>query len=122
MPVYLTKKFDFEAAHFLPAFPEGHKCRRMHGHSFKVEMKLKGEIDPKLGILIDFADKIVSVSRPDTYDRGLVHAIESVIIEWTHQIRDVLKGAPQAHGFPVLTVRAADGPHPAVIALGGNKG
>ncbi len=30
-------------------------------------------------------------SRPEGYDRNLVHAIESVIIEWTHQIRDVLK-------------------------------
>ncbi|MCB9233410.1 MAG: 6-carboxytetrahydropterin synthase QueD [Bacteroidia bacterium] len=63
MPVFLTKKFDFEAAHYLPAFPEGHKCRRLHGHSFKVEIKLMGEIDPKTGILVDFAE-IKSVVKP----------------------------------------------------------
>lgn len=63
MPFLITKKFDFEAAHFIPAFPEGHKCRRMHGHSFKVEIKVSGEIDPKLGILMDFAE-IKAVVKP----------------------------------------------------------
>jgi 6-pyruvoyl tetrahydropterin synthase/QueD family protein len=56
MPFIITKKFDFEAAHYIPAFAEGHKCRRMHGHSFRVEIKVKGEIQPELGILVDFAD------------------------------------------------------------------
>ena len=62
MPVILTKEFKFEAAHWLPTFPEGHKCRRLHGHSFIVEVKVKGEIDPKSGVLIDFGDikKIVN--------------------------------------------------------------
>ena len=63
MPFVITKKFDFEAAHFIPAFEEGHKCRRMHGHSFKVEVKIKGDIDPKLGILLDFGD-IKKVVKP----------------------------------------------------------
>ncbi|MFN8396769.1 MAG: 6-carboxytetrahydropterin synthase QueD [Bacteroidia bacterium] len=56
MPFIITKKFSFEAAHFIPAFEVGHKCRRMHGHSFQVEIKVKGEIQPQLGILMDFAD------------------------------------------------------------------
>ena len=56
MPFIITKKFTFEAAHFIPAFEEGHKCRRMHGHSFHVEVKVKGEVQPELGILMDFAD------------------------------------------------------------------
>ena len=38
MVVRLHKSFTFEAAHWLPTFPEGHKCRRMHGHSFQVEV------------------------------------------------------------------------------------
>lgn len=63
MPVAITKSFRFEAAHFIPAFPEGHKCRRMHGHSFKVEVKVAGEIQPELGILIDFGD-IKAVVKP----------------------------------------------------------
>lgn len=63
MPFVITKKFDFEAAHFIPAFEDGHKCRRMHGHSFKVEVKVKGELDERLGVLVDFAE-IKSVVKP----------------------------------------------------------
>lgn len=56
MPVVLTKKFRFEAAHFLPKMPEGHKCRRMHGHSFRLEVNLHGQIDPDTGLLLDFGE------------------------------------------------------------------
>jgi len=54
--VELVKDFRFEAAHWLPNVPEGHKCRRMHGHSFRGEVAVRGEVDPKTGWLIDFAD------------------------------------------------------------------
>jgi len=52
----LVKDFRFEAAHWLPNVPDGHKCRRMHGHSFRGEVEVRGEIDPKTGWLIDFAE------------------------------------------------------------------
>ena len=54
--VELVKQFRFEAAHFLPNVPEGHKCRRIHGHSFTAEVAVRGPLDPKLGWVIDFAD------------------------------------------------------------------
>jgi 6-pyruvoyltetrahydropterin/6-carboxytetrahydropterin synthase len=54
--VELVKDFRFEAAHYLPNVPEGHKCRRMHGHSFRGEVAVRGEIDPKTGWIMDFAD------------------------------------------------------------------
>jgi len=54
--VELVKDFRFEAAHWLPNVPEGHKCRRMHGHSFRGEVAVRGEVDPATGWLIDFAD------------------------------------------------------------------
>jgi len=54
--VELVKDFRFEAAHWLPHAPEGHKCRRMHGHSFRGEVAVRGEVDPQTGWLIDFAD------------------------------------------------------------------
>lgn len=56
MRVTLAKSFTFEAAHFLPCFPDGHKCRRMHGHSFKVEVVVEGEMDPAKGYLVDYGD------------------------------------------------------------------
>lgn len=56
MQVRLTRTFAFEAAHFLPTFPEGHKCRRLHGHSFHVEVVVAGEVDETRGYLVDYGD------------------------------------------------------------------
>ena len=56
MHVRLVKSFGFEAAHWLPTFAEGHKCRRMHGHSFRVEIVVEGEVSPDKGYLIDYGD------------------------------------------------------------------
>ncbi len=56
MNVELRKTFQFEAAHLLPHLPEGHKCRRLHGHSFQAEIAVAGECDPRLGWLVDYAE------------------------------------------------------------------
>jgi 6-pyruvoyltetrahydropterin/6-carboxytetrahydropterin synthase len=52
----LYKEFTFEAAHRLPYVPEGHKCGRLHGHSFRVKIYVEGDVDPQSGWVIDFAD------------------------------------------------------------------
>jgi len=54
MRVRLTRDFTFEAAHILPKAPEGHKCRRLHGHSFRVEVAVEGEVDPETGWFLDY--------------------------------------------------------------------
>ncbi|WP_353570549.1 6-carboxytetrahydropterin synthase QueD [Candidatus Albibeggiatoa sp. nov. BB20] len=54
MEIY--KQFSIEAAHFLPNVPEGHKCRRLHGHSFQVTLVVGGEVDQEMGWIIDFSD------------------------------------------------------------------
>jgi 6-pyruvoyltetrahydropterin/6-carboxytetrahydropterin synthase len=54
MKVELKKEYRFEAAHYLPRVPAGHKCARMHGHSYRVELTVAGEVDPASGWLIDF--------------------------------------------------------------------
>jgi 6-pyruvoyltetrahydropterin/6-carboxytetrahydropterin synthase len=56
MKMELRKSFQFEAAHLLPHLPRTHKCRRLHGHSFKVEIVVTGECDPKLGWVMDYAE------------------------------------------------------------------
>jgi 6-pyruvoyltetrahydropterin/6-carboxytetrahydropterin synthase len=63
MKIELRKSFQFEAAHLLPRLPKTHKCRRLHGHSFKVEVVVAGECDPKLGWLMDYAD-ITAAFKP----------------------------------------------------------
>ena len=52
----IFKVFHIEAAHRLPNVPPGHKCARLHGHSFRVEIHVRGEPDPALGWVMDFAD------------------------------------------------------------------
>lgn len=56
MKVELRKTFQFEAAHRLPHVPPDHKCFRLHGHSFQVEIVVRGECDPRLGWLIDYGE------------------------------------------------------------------
>lgn len=63
MKIELRKSFQFEAAHYLPLVPKMHKCRRLHGHSFKVELVVAGECDPKLGWLMDYAE-ITAAFKP----------------------------------------------------------
>jgi 6-pyruvoyltetrahydropterin/6-carboxytetrahydropterin synthase len=52
----IFKIFQIEAAHRLPAVPASHKCSRLHGHSFRIEVHVGGEPDAKTGWLMDFAD------------------------------------------------------------------
>lgn len=49
-------EFGFEAAHRLPNVPEGHKCARLHGHSYRVQVHVEGCPDPSTGMVVDFAD------------------------------------------------------------------
>lgn len=63
MKMELRKTFQFEAAHLLPNLPEDHKCRRLHGHSFMVDVVVEGECDPELGWVMDYAD-IKAVFKP----------------------------------------------------------
>lgn len=52
----LRRHYEFEAAHRLPHVPEGHKCARLHGHSYRITVLVAGEVDEKLGWLMDFAE------------------------------------------------------------------
>ena len=52
----ISKTFRIESAHRLPNVPDGHKCARLHGHSFAIEVHVTGPLDPRLGWVMDFAD------------------------------------------------------------------
>jgi len=54
--VEIVKEYRFEAAHKLIKVAQGHKCGRLHGHSFKFEVHLSGEADSQTGWLMDFGD------------------------------------------------------------------
>jgi 6-pyruvoyltetrahydropterin/6-carboxytetrahydropterin synthase len=63
MTIEINKEFTFEAAHKLPNVPKDHKCARLHGHSYKIKLHLKGEIDPTSGWFIDFSE-IKKIFKP----------------------------------------------------------
>jgi len=54
--VEIFREFSFEAAHRLPQVPAGHKCARLHGHSFRIEVRLRGPVSADQGWVMDFAD------------------------------------------------------------------
>lgn len=97
MDIY--KEFTFEAAHHLPNVPDGHKCKRLHGHSFRVEVHVAGPLHPELGWVMDFADLKAAVkpviARLDHYYLndipGLENPTSEVVARWLwQQLKPVL--------------------------------
>lgn len=52
----IFKQFTFDSAHFLPMVPETHKCREIHGHTYKLTVFIEGPVDEKSGWVVDFGD------------------------------------------------------------------
>lgn len=52
----ICKVYKFSASHQLPHVPDGHKCKRLHGHNYKIEIEVRGEINFNLGWVVDFAE------------------------------------------------------------------
>jgi 6-pyruvoyltetrahydropterin/6-carboxytetrahydropterin synthase len=72
----IFKIFQIEAAHRLPNVPAGHKCARLHGHSFRVELHVSGEPGAHTGWVMDFAD--VKTAFAPVFDRLDHHCLNDV--------------------------------------------
>ena len=86
----IFKEFRFEAAHRLPNVPDGHKCARLHGHSFLVKVEVEGPIGADTGWVMDFS-KIGDAFNPilDRLDHyylndipGLENPTSEVLARW----------------------------------------
>jgi 6-pyruvoyltetrahydropterin/6-carboxytetrahydropterin synthase len=75
----LFKEFQIEAAHLLPNVPEGHKCRQLHGHSFRVIVNIEGDINPNSGWVMDYAE-ISNAFKPvfEILDHHYLNEIEGL--------------------------------------------
>lgn len=75
----IFKEFRFEAAHRLPHVPEGHKCARLHGHSFQVAVHVHGPVGADTGWVMDFAD-LSTAFRPlhDLLDHRYLNEVEGL--------------------------------------------
>lgn len=78
--IELVRRFHFDAAHLLPMVPDGHKCKRLHGHTFYFKIHLKGPVDPKTGWLMDFGDvkKVVKPVIEQYLDHYYLNEIEGL--------------------------------------------
>lgn len=75
----LFKDFIFDAAHWLPNVSEDHKCRRIHGHTYRLRVVVSGPLDGTLGWVMDFADlKAVVEPLVKSLDHYLLNEIEGL--------------------------------------------
>ena len=97
----IFRVFQVEAAHFLPNVPEGHKCARMPGHSFRIEVQVSGEPGAESGWVMDFAD-LKRAFEPlfEQLDHNCLNDIEGLenptsemLAQWIwERLREVLPG------------------------------
>jgi len=95
----ISRAYTFEAAHRLPFVPEGHKCGRMHGHSYTVTVAVTGIVHHRSGMVMDFAD-IDTIVKPliDTLDHRTLNDVipnptsELLAIHLWSKVSSVLDG------------------------------
>ena len=75
----IFKNFHFDSAHFLPNVPDEHKCKEIHGHTYRMTLYFEGELDEQFGWVIDFAE-IKKVVNPviKSIDHKLLNDIEGL--------------------------------------------
>ncbi len=104
----IFKEFTFEAAHHLPNVPPGHKCGRLHGHSFRAEVHVRGPVGEQTGWVLDFADiKAAFAPLLDCLDHrylndipGLENPTSEVLARWLWQ-----RLCPSLPGLSAIVVR-----------------
>ena len=72
------KQFTFDSAHFLPNVPPGHKCKEIHGHTYRLVVYIEGELDPNVGWVMDFAE--------------LKRVIDPIVKEIDHKLLNNISG------------------------------
>ncbi|MBS2963838.1 6-carboxytetrahydropterin synthase QueD [Actinocrinis puniceicyclus] len=104
----IFREFTFEAAHRLPHVPQGHKCARLHGHSYRVIVHVDGPIEPDTGWVMDFGD-LKTAFEPvrkqlDHYYLneidGLANPTSEILAAWIWE-----RLAPGLPGLSAVTVR-----------------
>ncbi|RKZ13814.1 6-carboxytetrahydropterin synthase QueD [bacterium] len=92
MHARITKSFSFDAAHWLPQVPENHKCRRLHGHTYRVILGLEGDLHPEMGWVEDY-NVVAAAMQPvrEELDHrclneipGLENPTAEILAAWIH--------------------------------------
>ena len=105
----VTKEFKFEAAHSLPHLPEGHKCKRLHGHSYRFVVRCVGELDNR-GFVIDYAEitqivnPIVMMLDHHNIDEIIKPSTAEMLAKWLYKI--IKPALPQLNQVEVYETAA----------------
>ena len=78
MKYELKQHFQIESARFLPNLPSTHPCARLHGHSFKIVLTLLGDLDTKVGWVMDYNE--------------ISFAMKPLLIEIDHRVLNEVPG------------------------------
>ena len=108
MTITLMKRFRFEAAHFLPRVPEGHPCRRLHGHSYEVEVSVRGDADPETGWVMDYGDlSRAARSALEPLDHNLLNAVAGLENPTSERLAAWIweRLAPALPGLSLIAIR-----------------
>lgn len=92
MKYELKQQFQIESARFLPSLPSNHPCSRLHGHSFKIILRLVGELDPKIGWVRDYHEITQTMSpllteldhRTLNEVKGLENPTSELLAKWIY--------------------------------------
>jgi 6-pyruvoyltetrahydropterin/6-carboxytetrahydropterin synthase len=87
----ICRTYRFESAHSLPHVPDGHKCKNLHGHNYRIEVIVRGKVDAR-GFIKDFfeldaemAPLIRQVDHKYLNDvPGLENPTAEIIAAWFH--------------------------------------
>lgn len=106
MKTTIFKEFTFEAAHKLPHVPEGHKCGRLHGHSFKFQLEIGGEVDTNTGFIVDFGD-VKKTIQPmyDRLDHNYLNDIEGLNNPTSENLSKWIYDTVRQLGVNVISVK-----------------
>ncbi len=75
----IFKQFTFDSAHFLPLVPDSHKCKQIHGHTYKLTIYLEGSVEPSTGWIIDFSDVKNAVNKVlEIVDHKMLNNVEDL--------------------------------------------
>ena len=111
MEVELVKTFKFSAAPCLTSAPEGHKCRSLHGHSYRVDFHVVGKVDEHRGWLIDFSDlEAVVASHINALDHGNLNEVPGLVNSTSEMVAKYLwdKIKPKLSILSAVTVWESD--------------
>jgi len=100
--VRVGRAYTFQSSHLLPNVPPGHKCGRLHGHTYGLEVEIAGRVDPTLGWLVDFAllDTIVDTVIVRELDHRHLNEIPGLENPTSERLVDWIWDRLSAYGWP----------------------